>query len=65
MCYSFCNNVWGFQLVLKGFKPCGKNLVNSLKLYLDLTFTTVNLVSHTCMQDYEILYKCQKGLVWK
>jgi hypothetical protein len=24
------------------------------KFYLDLTFTTVNLVGHTSMQDYEL-----------
>jgi hypothetical protein len=36
---------------LKGFKPCGENLVNSLKFYLDLVFGKVNLVGHTCMQE--------------
>jgi hypothetical protein len=40
-----------FLRILKGFKPCWKNLVNSLKLYLDLTFSNVNLVGHTYMQD--------------
>jgi hypothetical protein len=37
--------------ILKGFKPCGKILVNSLKFYLDLVFTKVNLVGYTCMQE--------------
>jgi hypothetical protein len=32
----------------------GKNLVNSLKFYLDLIFTTVNFVGHTCMEKYEV-----------
>jgi hypothetical protein len=32
----------------------GKNLVNSLKISFDLIFTKVNLVGHTCMQDYEV-----------
>jgi hypothetical protein len=35
--------------ILKGFKPCGKNLVNSIKIYLYLVVTNVNLVGHTCM----------------
>jgi hypothetical protein len=30
--------------ISKGFKPCGKNLVNSLKFYLNMVFTKVNLV---------------------
>jgi hypothetical protein len=39
-----------FLWILKGSKPCGKNLVNSLKMYLSLFFPTVNLVGHTYMQ---------------
>jgi hypothetical protein len=35
--------------ILKGFKPCGKKLINSLKFYLNMVFTKVNLVGHTCM----------------
>jgi hypothetical protein len=35
--------------ILKGFKHCGKNPVNSLKFSLNLIFTKVNLVGYTCM----------------
>jgi hypothetical protein len=35
--------------ILKGFKPCGKNLINSLKIYLDFIFTKVSLLGNTCM----------------
>jgi hypothetical protein len=44
---SNLNLLW----ILKGFKPWGKILVNSLNLYLDLILTKVNLVQHTCMQE--------------
>jgi hypothetical protein len=40
--------------ILTGFKPCGKNLVNSLKLYIDFIFTKLNLVGYTCMQEIEV-----------
>jgi hypothetical protein len=33
----------------KGVQTLRKNLVNSLEIYLDLIFTKVNLVGHTCM----------------
>jgi hypothetical protein len=36
--------------ILKGFKSCRKNQVNSLKFYLNLIFTKVNLVWHTSMK---------------
>jgi hypothetical protein len=39
---------------LKGYRPYGKNLVNSLKFHLDLIFTKVNLVGHTCMQEIRV-----------
>jgi hypothetical protein len=38
----------------KGVQTAGENLVNSLKIYLDLIFKIVNLVGHTCMQEYEV-----------
>jgi hypothetical protein len=37
--------------ILKGFKPCGKNLINSLKFYLVMVFTTMSLGWHMCMQE--------------
>jgi hypothetical protein len=40
-----------FPQILKGFKPCWKNLVNSLKFYLYVIFINLNLVGYTCMQD--------------
>jgi hypothetical protein len=48
--------------ILKKFEPCVKNLVNSLKFYPNLIFTTVNLVGHTCMQDYEVSIQVSKRL---
>jgi hypothetical protein len=36
------------------FKSFGKNLVNSLKYYIDLIFVNVNLVGHTCMHENEV-----------
>jgi hypothetical protein len=48
--------------ILKGFGPCGENLVNSLNIYLDLIFTKVNLVGHTCMQDYTVSTQVSKRL---
>jgi hypothetical protein len=35
----------------KGVQTSGKHLVNSLKFYLNLVFTKMNLVGHTCIQD--------------
>jgi hypothetical protein len=49
--------------ILKGFKPCGKNLINSLKFYLDLIFIKINLVGHTCMQYIGFPIKVSKDLV--
>jgi hypothetical protein len=34
-----------------GFKPFGKNLRNSLKFYLHLTFKNMNLYLLTCIQE--------------
>jgi dTDP-D-glucose 4,6-dehydratase len=36
-----------------------ENLVNSPKFLLDLIFTKLNLVGITCMQEFELQYKCQ------
>jgi hypothetical protein len=36
-------------------------MVNSLKFYHDLIFTTVNLVGHTFMQDYDIPIQVAKA----
>jgi hypothetical protein len=36
-----------------------KNMVNSLKFFLELLFTKVNLIGTTCMQECELPYKCQ------
>jgi hypothetical protein len=35
----------------QGVKTLWENLVNSSKISLDMTFTKVNLVGHTCMQE--------------
>jgi hypothetical protein len=40
--------------ILKGFKPFGKKLVNSLKFYLEVIFMNVNLVGHTFMQELKV-----------
>jgi hypothetical protein len=37
-----------------------KNLGNSLKISLDLIFTTVNLVWHTCMLDLGVPVQVSK-----
>jgi hypothetical protein len=51
-----CLNQFQFEssLNFKGVETFGENLVNSLKIYLDLIFTNVNLVGHTCMQEIEV-----------
>jgi hypothetical protein len=46
--------------ILKGFKPCGKNLANSLKISLDLMFTTVNLVGPTGMKEIRVPIQVSK-----
>jgi hypothetical protein len=38
----------------KGFQPCGKFLVNSLKIHLYLFLAKVNLVGHTCLQEFKL-----------
>jgi hypothetical protein len=37
-------------------------MINSSKFPLDMIFTKVNLVGHTCMQEFELQNKCQKWL---
>jgi hypothetical protein len=37
----------------KGVQTLWENLVNSIKFYLNMIFTKVNLVEHTCMQKLE------------
>jgi hypothetical protein len=46
--------------ILKGLKPCGKNLVNSLKFYPNKVFIKVNLVGHTCMPKFRVLIQVSK-----
>jgi hypothetical protein len=41
-------------LNLKGFKPFGKILINSLKFYLLMIFMNRNLDLLTCMQNLEV-----------
>jgi hypothetical protein len=41
----------------------GKNLVNSLKISLDLIITKVNLDGHACMQDLGVPIQVSKDLV--
>jgi hypothetical protein len=40
-------------------------MVNSLKIYLDLIFTKVNLGVHTCMQEIEDFIQVLKWLYLK
>jgi hypothetical protein len=35
-------------------------MVNSLKFYLNMIFTNVNLVGHTCMQKFGVLIQVSK-----
>jgi hypothetical protein len=63
VCYKFQNRFkFESYMNFKGFKPCGKNLVNPPKIYLDLIFTTMNLVWYTCMQDLGVLIQVSKQL---
>jgi hypothetical protein len=39
---------------LKGYKTCGKNLINSLKINIVVILRNMNLVGHTCMQENEV-----------
>jgi hypothetical protein len=48
--------------ILSRCQTCGKNLVNSLKFYLDLIFIDVNLVGHTGMEEYEVSIQVSKWL---
>jgi hypothetical protein len=36
-------------------------MINSPKFCLDLVFKKVNLFEQTCMQEFELQYKCQKA----
>jgi hypothetical protein len=47
----------------KGFKPFGKNLRNSPKSSLDLILRKVNLVEHTCMQEFGVTTQVSNELV--
>jgi hypothetical protein len=46
---SGTNSNLNLPWILKGFKPFWKNLINSLKFYLHMIFTKVNLVGYTYM----------------
>jgi hypothetical protein len=62
-CYKFWNKFqFEFSLKFKGIRNLGENLVNSLKIYLDLVFTNVYLVEHTCMQENEVSIQVLKWL---
>jgi hypothetical protein len=45
-----------------GFITYGKNLVNSLKFYLNRIFTKLNLVGHTCLQKFGVLIQVSKWI---
>jgi hypothetical protein len=45
-----------------GFKPSGTNLINSPKFSLEMVFTKVNLVGHTCMQENLVSTQVSKWL---
>jgi hypothetical protein len=48
--------------ILKGFNPSGKNLINSLKIFLDIIFRNVNLVLLTCIQILYVPFTSGKWL---
>jgi hypothetical protein len=52
------NSVW----ILKGFKPFGKNLINSPKFFLGMIFNTMNLDWLTCIQNFEVPLQVENGL---
>jgi hypothetical protein len=56
---------WNILWILKWFNPSGKNLINSPKVYLDLIFSKVNLVGHTCMQDLGVPRQLSKWIALK
>jgi hypothetical protein len=63
---SYLINFWtnsnlNLAWILKGFKPCGTNLVNSLKFYHDLIFSNMSLVGNTCMQEIGVPIQ---GPIW-
>jgi hypothetical protein len=43
------------------FKGVQTSWEKSDKFSIGLIFTKVNLVGHTCMQDFELQYKCKKA----
>jgi hypothetical protein len=49
-------NKSNFELawILNGFKPIGKNSLNSPKIFLDMIFNIVNLEWLTCIQKFEV-----------
>jgi hypothetical protein len=49
----------------KGIQTLWENLVNSLKIYLDLIFRKVNLFGYTCMQDYRVFIQVSKRFGFK
>jgi hypothetical protein len=57
---SNLNVLW----ILKGYKPSRKNLRNSPKISLELVFTKVKLVQHTCMQEIWVTTQVLNNLVW-
>jgi hypoxanthine-guanine phosphoribosyltransferase len=59
------NSNLNLPCILKGFKPFGTNLVNSLKIYLEVIFLNMNLVGHTCMQENEVSTQVSLCLVLK
>jgi hypothetical protein len=44
------------------FKPCGKNLVNSIKYYPNKVFMKGNLDGHTCVQKFGVLKQVSKSI---
>jgi hypothetical protein len=63
--YSGINSNLNLPWILKGFKPWEKNLINFLKIYLELIFTKVNSVGHTCMQENEVSIQVSYALIWE
>jgi hypothetical protein len=54
-CYKFWSKFqFESYLNFEGVQTFGKNMVNSLKFFLDMIFHNVNLVCFTCIQKFEV-----------
>jgi hypothetical protein len=62
-CYRFWNRFkFETSLNFKGVQPSRKNLINSLKIFLDIIVHNVNLVLLTCIQNLDVPFTSGKWL---